>query len=275
MSAKYKIERRVCKDPECKKEYDATVCQLMGVKIVMGDGWCPECNESFWKKKKAEEKLKLDASNNHTRRLWRLRCGIPPKFQNEDFSTFIILRQPKAFKVCWDYAENYPLLKPRGYKSLVLFSEQSWGVGKTHLSCSIGHRILDRWNGEDINCPVLFVSEPDLYLRLQATYQDRGIAKETEADIIKQLVGVDLLIMDDIGKRRVVDPKFVQRIMFAVIDGRYKTMRPMVLTANLSPDGLGEYLGGGRQDEASIDRLVEMSGKHFDKMEGKSYRSGV
>ena len=63
----------------------------------------------------------------------------------------------------------------------------------------------------------------------------------------------------------------MQRVLFSIIDGRYKAMRPMVVTANLSPEGLKLYLGGGG-DEASFDRLWEMVKGKFIKIEGESYR---
>ena len=99
---------------------------------------------------------------------------------------------------------------PQGYHSLVLYSDHSWGVGKTHLACSIGHRILDRWQGERVGRSlVLFVSEPDIYTRIQATYGhplEERYRHETEADIIRQLTSASLLIIDDVGKRRVARP---------------------------------------------------------------------
>lgn len=266
-------EKRICKNPDCKQEYEAEIITTLKTRLVLGMGYCPKCVKRIDEEEKAREQAFKDNETMRQRRRWRLSCGIPPKFMNKDFSTFDRTRQDKAFKVCWDYAEGYPFDKLRGYESLLLFSEHSWGVGKTHLACAIGHRILDRWGGEDISCPVLFVSEPDLYTRLQASYGFSGNGKrESEADIIRQLTRVRLLILDDVGKRRVADPKFVQRIMFSIIDGRYREMLPMVITANLNPEGLETYLGGGQGDEASTDRLVEMCSKAFWQIEGDSYR---
>lgn len=266
-------EKRVCKDPDCGREYDAEIITALNVRLVRGNGFCSDCVKKMDERERQREKDVRERAIISQRRQWRLNCGIPPRFMNEDFSTFDRSKQETAFKVCWDYAEGYPFDKLRGYKSLLLFSEHSWGVGKTHLVCSIGHRVLDRWKGEDISRPVLFVSEPDLYTRLQASYGFSGNGKkESEADIIRQLTRVRLLILDDVGKRRVADPKFVQRIMFSIIDGRYREMLPMVITANLNPEELEAYLGGGQGDEAAVDRLVEMCGKTFWQVEGDSYR---
>jgi len=166
---------------------------------------------------------------------------------------------------------------------MVMFSEASWGVGKTHLAGAIAHRILDRWQGDPFMCPVLFVSEPDILLQITATYNfnlEEKQTRESESDIINRLIAVPLLIIDDVGKRKVSDLRFVQRIHFSIIDGRYKKLKPIVLTANLDSEGLGRYLGGINPaeartdgvDEATLDRLIEMCGGQFDKMDGKSYR---
>jgi DNA replication protein DnaC len=46
----------------------------------------------------------------------------------------------------------------------------------------------------------------------------------------------------------------------------------MVITANLDGQGIREHLGAGRGNEASFDRLVEMTGGKFLEMKGASYR---
>ena len=242
-------------------------------------GYCPDCRKKYKPSEPVEETAPERVARQ--RRMMRLSCGIPPKFMTEDFSTFEMGRQDKAFKKCWEYAEDFPITIPQGYHSLVLYSDHSWGVGKTHLACSIGHRILDRWQGERVGRSlVLFVSEPDIYTRIQATYGhplEERYRQETEADIIRQFTSAGLLIIDDVGKRQVADPRFVQRTMFSIIDGRYKAMLPVVLTANLNQGQLKSYLGGG-EDEASFDRLTEMCGGRsgkgvkFFQLEGESYR---
>ncbi len=264
-------EKRVCINPECKAEYDAKVLPYMGRTILLGQGRCQACCQKIYDAEIAREQLEI----SYTRRKWRHECGIPLKFMSQNFSTFEKKRQPEAYKVCSDYAEKYPVANSQGYHSLLLFSDKSWGVGKTHLACSIGHRILDRWNGEQMSCPVRFISEPEIFTQIQATYSFSSEEKkyrDSESDIINSLIGVRLLIIDDVGKRRVQNMEFVQRVLFAIIDGRYKRERPMVITANLNPAGLKVYLGGGVGDEASWDRLYEMCKGKGQPMEGESYR---
>jgi len=124
-------------------------------------------------------------------------------------------------------------------------------------------------------CPVKFVSEYDLFYRIQASYDYNAEEKRmlpSEADIIKEMIIPSLLIIDDVGKRRVQDSRFVQRVYFAIIDGRYKSEKPMVITANLDPEKLKGYLGGRIGDEATFDRVWEMVGGKVIHVEGSSYR---
>jgi DNA replication protein DnaC len=122
---------------------------------------------------------------------------------------------------------------------------------------------------------VLFISEPDIYRRIQSTYNyspEEGKYRETEQDIVRRLIGARLLILDDLGKERRSDMKFIQRILFAIVDGRYSAKLPMVITTNLSQERLKDYLGGGLGEEATYDRLIEMTGRKFLRMQGESYR---
>ncbi len=255
---------------------------------ILGGGRCRDCQDKKAEEIRQAEEAARQAEFAKTRRQARLGCGIELKYQAEDFSTFKLEGLPggikKAYRRCWDYAERFPIEDMgRGYPSLVLFSEKSWGVGKTHLAGAIAHRVLDRWQGTPAGCPVRFISEPELLLQITATYNytlEEKQFRESEADIINRLIAVPLLIIDDVGKRKVADLRFVQRIHFSIIDGRYKRLKPVVLTANLDSEGLGRYLGGinpaGQDlsggDEATLDRLIEMCGGEFDKMDGKSYR---
>jgi len=113
-----------------------------------------------------------------------------------------------------------------------------------------------------------------MFRRIRATF-NHTVNKETEQDIYKLLTTIPLLVVDDIGKEEVSDPRFVQRVWFSVINGRYDNMLPIVITANLTPDEIAYHLGGSRNNEASFDRLYEMVGGVFWENEGKSYRREV
>jgi len=276
------IETRVCRNPECKKEYEPKYWELLSTKLLKGDGYCPECAKSILERQLAKEELARHADIARSRRAARERSGITPRFMVKDFSNFDKGRGKEidaAFKLCWQYAEDYPIGKrPKGYRSLYIYSESSWGVGKTHLSCAIAHRILDRWQDEKTACPrVRWVSEPQLFSKIEASFnytaEDKHILPNKD-DIINDLIYADLLILDDVGKEKRQDPRFVQRTLFAIINGRYDRDYPMVITANLPPSLLKGHLGSGGTDEASYDRLLEMCQGKRVPIDGESYRRG-
>jgi DNA replication protein DnaC len=286
---------------DCGIEYTAVHYDMLGVREVdSSHGRCKKHQEEFALKAFQEEEAIRLSEVARVRKEWRDKSGIPLKFMTQEFATFdkkVGGNIAKILKVCVDYAEGYPityrehiLSTKQSYRSLVLFSTLDMvGIGKTHLVCSIGHRILNRWNGEGLSIlevsqtdcrpikwrcslrnPVQFVSEYELYRNIQGTYNytlEEKQHMDSETDIINSLVGRDLLILDDIGKEPRKDMDFVQRILFAIIDGRYKSLRPIVLTTNKTPEELNIYLG-----DASFDRLYEMTGGVFQKMTGKSYR---
>ena len=270
-------EKRICKNPECQKAYEPKYLGIINAKLLLGDGWCPACSRQELNRMEAAEKAQKLANISRTRSEARKRTGIPPRFMSQDFSTFEKSYQEKALENLSSYAESFPVRQRAiGYPSLIVYSKQSWGVGKTHLSCAIIHRILDRWDGEGRSCPnIVFISEYDLFRSIQATYNFSTAEKrirESEEDIIKRLTFCDLLVIDDVGKESRQDPRFVQRILFSVIDGRYKRDIPIILTANKTPEQLKSHLGHTGSDEASFDRIWEMTQGKALAIDGSSYR---
>ena len=274
MSTEYtQVDTKQCQG--CGQEFDSRTFLVCGIRMNFDKGFCPACREKKLAEYMEREESDRQFANASKRREWRYTCGVPNKFMAEEFGTFKQERQPKAYKKCLDYATKYPLLRPKDYSSLVLFSPNAWGVGKTHLACSIIHHILNRWDGEETGCPTLFTTEPDLFRRIQSTYNIKAEDKaqhETEDDVFSQLTRVPLLVLDDVGKEERADPRFVQRVLFSIIDGRYRLTLPIVMTSNLGLEQLSGHLGGERGNEASYDRLVEMCRGKFTQMQGESYR---
>lgn len=270
LSLDLKRETIVCK--RCSQSYEANVVYIFGHR--QSRDVCPICtaNEehTLTLQNEARHKLQIAA----TRREWRLNCGIPPKYQTETFATF----KPKrvgvgdAYKAAVNYAEQFPLVKAKDYPSLLLYSNNVWGNGKTHLVCAIAHRLLDRWDGEEMACPVMFISEPEIYARIQETYSFTSQEKAqrfSEQQLINKMVGVRLLIIDDLGKQERRDMDFVRRTLFDIINRRYNAKRPVVVTSNKNSVALKTYLG---TDEAVFDRLFEMTKGHRIHVTGTSYR---
>ncbi len=263
---------QVCK---CGQPYEAQhYVALSGKPADLSRGLCYQCREKLEAERIAREEAEKARVIKKQRDDYRALCGIPPLYRDERFETWQAGRPgnvDKIMELCKKYAEDYPILTPQNYRSLVLTSPKIWGLGKTHLVASIAHRILDRWNGIPARNPVFMVVERDLLRRIRRTYNHAS--QESEDSILKQLVSVPLLILDDIGKYKTNDLTFVSGILFDIINGRYNNNKlPLILTANMSNKEFKVHLGG--ENEASLDRLLEMCGGEFYEVEGKSYRRG-
>jgi DNA replication protein DnaC len=268
-------ENTICK--KCGVEYQAKFYNVLGMKYGSPRGLCLACDHVYLVDLAAKEKAEELRILNLKREEWRQESGIPYIYREKRFATWDFGRSGNVDAIrdiCIEYAENYKILRPRENSSLIFTSPGKWGVGKTHLVSCIAHRVLDRWNGEDINRPVTMMTESDLFESIRATYNhkyEEG-ARMTEEKIINKATRTPLLILDDVGKEQVADPRFVQRTLFKIINGRYNYSLPVIITANKSAAELKTYFGGADGDEAILDRLLEMCKGKIHEVKGESYR---
>ena len=127
-----------------------------------------------------------------------------------------------------DSGENPLIEKARAYverwseafhdnTGLLLFGDV--GTGKSFFAGCIANALLER------DVPVLMTNFPSILNRLT------GVFSEDRADFIASLELYDLLIIDDLGVER--STEYVMEQMFYVIDSRYRSRKPMIITTNL------------------------------------------
>ena len=264
----------------CHQQFTTTYIGYRDLKLFVSD-ICPDCSKV---QEENEAAVRFSAIASQRKR-WRESSGIPENFMNKEFGDFSAYsgNLKTMAKKCQEFADNFPIpyrdyqkKAEKDYPSLVLVAEA--GRGKTHLACAVGHRILNRWNGkntETASNPIVFISEPELYLRIKETYSfsaEEKKVRESESDIINRLVSRDLLILDDVGKDQKADMSFVRRVLFMVINGRYNAQRPVILTTNLSDAGLEDYLGKTNDENPIFSRLYQMTGGKFLKINADDYR---
>jgi len=129
------------------------------------------------------------------------------------------------------------------------------GNGKTHLAVAIIKEVVKR------GYSAIFQPAAELQYRLNATYSESG---EKEKEIIDGLIAADLLVLDDLGKGKWSEK--VEERFYVIFDGRYRELRPVVITTNLSLEDLKKYVG-----VSVFDRLVESCKLVLN--QGKSYRT--
>lgn len=149
------------------------------------------------------------------------------------------------------YVENWK----EAYKSnigLLLFGDV--GTGKSFFAGCIANALLDR------DVPVLMTNFPTILNRLT------GMFSEDRSEFIASFDEYDLLIIDDLGVER--STEYAMEQMFFVIDSRYRSRRPMIITTNLK---LSELKNPPDLAHARIyDRILERCAPIL--FDGKNFR---
>lgn len=141
--------------------------------------------------------------------------GMSPALLKSSFEAYNITPEnQKAYAVCRRYAERFDEMSKKN-QGLLLWG--SVGTGKTFSAACIANCLLDR--GVSV-----FVTS---FAKLLGT--SRGF--DVDSEMLDRLNRVRLLIIDDLGAERNTD--FALEKVYSIIDGRYQSGLPMILTTNL------------------------------------------
>jgi DNA replication protein DnaC len=195
----------------------------------IGNHWsmCPTCRAEEQahedRRIKAERHAEFVASATR-------QSGVVGRFRETTFSNFTATTKPQrhALTTCQDFASTVQ----RGiWSTLALIGPP--GTGKTHLAAAMVLDVIQR--GQNAK----YTTFRDLIRSLRATW--RRAAEQTEEDVINDLAGVPLLVVDEIGVSMGSEAELVQ--FFDVIDRRYQLANPVVLVSNLPVPDLRIALG--------------------------------
>jgi DNA replication protein DnaC len=154
-------------------------------------------------------------------------------------------RDQEQYKRCVDDARAFADA-PEGW--LVLSGAS--GCGKTHIAAAIVNRLLER--GE----PALFVVVPDLLDHLRSAYQPG--AEVGYDELFERVRNAPVLVLDDLGTQ--APTPWAQEKLFQLINHRFNTRLPTVVTTNLLPDQIDERLRT-RLTDASIARVYVLEAR--------------
>lgn len=132
-------------------------------------------------------------------------------FENDDLTNEKITNAAKR------YVEKFPEFRDRG-KGLLFYGNT--GTGKTYAACEIANALIDR------GCPVLVTNFARILNTLQSTFEKQ--------EYIDDLNCYQLLVIDDLGVER--DTAYAKEQVYNVIDARYRSGLPMIITTNLTMD---------------------------------------
>jgi DNA replication protein DnaC len=127
------------------------------------------------------------------------------------------------------------------------------GTGKTTLGMLIASEALKA--GKSVG--IYFT--PKLLTRIRQTYQEAE-HENAYSRFFERVTSVDLLFIDDLGSERRTD--WVVEQLYAVVNERYESQRPMLITSNAK----GEIVDEGQQQledqigRRTISRLIEICG---------------
>lgn len=113
----------------------------------------------------------------------------------------------------------------------------STGIGKSHLSVAMAKLLNEQYKEHGKPKSFLFVNMTEIIKQIKAGWADKSGQAITESQVVKQLTGVDFLILDDLGAQNsVVKPKsdWEQDLMFDILDKRERT----IINTNLTSDEL-------------------------------------
>ena len=126
-------------------------------------------------------------------------------------------------------------------------------IGKSFFAGCIANALLDR------DVPVLMTNFPSILNRLT------GVFAEDRAAFIASLDDYSLLVIDDLGVER--NTEYAMEQMFTVIDSRYRSKRPLIVTTNLKLEKIKNPpdLAHARIYDRILERCapVLFSGKNF------------
>lgn len=153
-------------------------------------------------------------------------------FDNDDGSN------AKITTVAKNYVENFKEMCKKG-KGLLLFG--TVGTGKTFMAACIANSLIDK------GYPCLVTN----FARLTNTISGMYDGKQAYIDSLNNYA---LLVIDDLASER--DTEYMNEIVMNIIDARYRSGQPLIVTTNLTANELKDPREVRKQRIYS--RLMEM-----------------
>lgn len=169
-----------------------------------------EERERIQKQKDYEEEM---------RRIERLKVAslMDAKLKSATLKTFTQKEDnQKLYTIVKNYVDNFETFY-KSNRGLLFWG--TVGTGKSYAAACIANELLNR------KIPVVMTS----FVKVLQVIQDNT---ENETEFVNRLCAARLLIIDDLGTERNTD--YALEKVYNVIDSRYRTGKPLILTTNLN-----------------------------------------
>lgn len=165
-------------------------------------------------------------------------------FENDDRS------MPNLSTAMQNYVKNFDKFKQEG-KGLLLYG--SVGTGKTYYAACIANALID----------LGYSAYMTNFINLVSILEDKDTDRKKYLDSLNKYT---VLILDDLGAER--QTEYVQEKVYAIIDARYRSGLPFIVTTNLTAEELKKP--SDVTHSRIYDRILERC--HPVKVEGSSRR---
>lgn len=143
-----------------------------------------------------------------------------------------------VIRIAENYVAQWPQMLSSG-SGLLLWGNV--GTGKTYIAACIANALLDK------GIPVLMTN----FSRMLGSLPGPVSGEQTQQ--IDQWIQYPLLIIDDLGIER--DTAYTMELVYHIIDSRYRSGKPMVITTNLTMNELENP--DSREKMRIYDRILE------------------
>lgn len=171
------------------------------------------------------------------------KTAIPPRFIGRSFDNYQAStpEQLKALTICRTFVETFDERAAKRGASLIFSGAP--GTGKSHLAAAILQALLPRHVGA-------YMTFSEMIRLIRDTWG--AAAKKTETQVIAELAGLPLLVVDEIGVQRGTADE--HNLFFEIMDRRYRDQRPSILMTNQDVAGFQAYVG-----DRVYDRMTEVA----------------
>ena len=200
------------------------------------------CSCTIKEKEAAREQERQEDRERNRRICFSGSTMAKKKFGNSEHTEYI--------NIAKKYAEHFEEMREKG-KGIIFYG--TVGTGKSHLAACIANEVIDK------DFTALMTNFATVINILQSSFDGRQ-------RYIDSLNRFDLLVIDDLGTER--QSEYMQEQVFNIIDSRYRSGLPFIITTNLPPEELKKTtdIGNGR----IYDRILERC--HPVAIQGQSYR---
>lgn len=206
------------------------------------------------REEEAQRQRELEVKRKEMERIASLKKNslMDKKFESSTFDDIVVTPDnKKQVRLARRYADKFDELFEKN-QGLLFYG--SVGTGKTHIACCIGNALMEK---------LVSVFATSFVKILQ---KSKGFRNTEEEDAyIARMNTAKLLILDDLGAERGTD--YALEIVYNIIDTRYRSGKPMIVTTNLTMSQMQE------EDNIKLRRIydrifevcfpVEFIGKSF------------